>query len=149
MQTGHHLCSDFSQQQCLKQFLTAHLHIYSISVHLATAVSQREKWGKNRRERTWQWYQSCTDLMIHNWQRWSSALSVMADNQKQCSFLSASPSTSLSALSAALNGSVWELCRGGMQQTGLEPIGLGRFKGNFTTYWRHGHSSFEACVSII
>lgn len=38
---------------------------------------------------------------------------------------------------------------GGMQQTRLEPIGLGRFGGNFTTYWRHGHFSFESFVSII
>lgn len=69
--------------------------------------------------------------------------------QKQCYVLSTSASTNLSAHSDALNGSVCELCRGGMQQTGPEPIGLGRFKGNFTTYWRHGYCSFEGCVSII
>lgn len=69
--------------------------------------------------------------------------------QKYFSFLSASPSTSLSAHSAALNGKVCTLRREGMQQTELQPIGLGRFKGNFTTSWRHGYSSFEAFVSII
>lgn len=80
--------------------------------------------------------------MIHKWQRWSSAHSVIGAYQKHCSIRSVSLPTALSAHSVALNGSVCELCREGMQKTRLEPICLGRFKGNFTTYWRHGHISF-------
>lgn len=99
-------------------------------------VSQKDKW------REIELHRRPINSMVHKWQRWSSAHSVIVAYQKHFSILSFSPSTSLSAHSAALNGSVCvcELCRGGMQKTGLEPICLGRFKGNFyylLASWTH------------
>lgn len=145
MQRGHHLCNDFFQ---LHYLWPAHLfHQYS-----SDCFSKGEKIKASERENMTvisELHRHPTDLMIHKWQRWSSVHSVIVVYQKHCSLLSISPSTSLSAHLVALNGSVCERCRGGMQQTGPESISLGRFKGNFTTYWRHRNSSFEACVSII
>lgn len=79
----------------------------------------------------------------------SGANQVLALSKTLLLFISLSFHKSVSTLSSLKWQGVCTLWGEGMQQTELLPIGLGRFKGNFTTSWRHGYSSFEAFVSII
>lgn len=125
----------------LQGFVSATLFIAVLTDAPAQLLHQNAK--DCRQMKVTKWYMTLVSELhwCCRW-RWSSAHSGIVEYQKPCSRLSLAPYTSLSAHSVALNGSVCELCRGGMQQTGLEPICVGRFKGNFTTYWRHGHSSF-------
>lgn len=122
-------------------FVTAHLHTYYISMHFGngdkiemTVISALQRHPIYFID-TQMTEAKC--LLCH-----------LRISEDLLCFICLSFQKSVSTLGSLKWQCVCELCRGGMQQTGLEPIGLGRFKGNFTTFWRHGHS-FQACVSII